>query len=49
MEPKEFCFVGDADTISNLQYYRSAHTLATAFPAVRVKLIQLPLGRTKRA
>ena len=47
VEPKEFCLIGDADTISNLQYYRSAHTLATAFPAVRVKLIQLPLGGPK--
>jgi DNA polymerase I-like protein with 3'-5' exonuclease and polymerase domains len=45
--PQELYFVGDSDTYSNLEYYRSAHMLATCFPSQRVKLLQLPLDGPK--
>jgi DNA polymerase I-like protein with 3'-5' exonuclease and polymerase domains len=45
--PEELYFVGDSDTYTNLEYYRSAHMLATCFPGRRVKLLQLPLGGPK--
>ena len=45
--PREFYSIGDADTISNLQYYRSGQMLAGAFPSVRIKLLQLPVEGPK--
>jgi DNA polymerase I-like protein with 3'-5' exonuclease and polymerase domains len=45
---KVLCFVGDADTLTNLEYYRSAGVLAQGLPLeVTVELLQIPLGGAK--
>jgi Protein of unknown function (DUF3631)/Domain of unknown function (DUF3854) len=46
--PGEIVFIGDADTVLNIEYYRSGHFLAESFPKVRVKLLQLPLGSSQK-
>ena len=49
VQPTEIVFIGDADTILNIEYDRSAHFLATAFPKVAVHLLQVPFGSKRRA
>jgi hypothetical protein len=46
-QPEIIYFVGDADTVSNLEYFRSAGILAEGFPNLKVCLIQLPLDGPK--
>jgi DNA polymerase-1 len=46
-QPEEICFVGDADTVTNLEYTRSAAVLASVFQTLTVRLLQLPLGGPK--
>jgi hypothetical protein len=46
-QPATIYFVGDADTVTNLEYTRSAHFLALMFPAITVRLLQVPLGGPK--
>jgi Domain of unknown function (DUF3854) len=42
------CFIGDSDTLTNLEYFRSAGVLAQGIPReVGVELLQLPLGGPK--
>ena len=48
VQPTEIVFIGDADTILNIEYYRSAHFLATAFPKVAVHLLQVPFGSPQK-
>jgi hypothetical protein len=45
--PQEICFIGDADTVTNLQYARSGHFLATMFAGITVHLLQLSLDGPK--
>jgi hypothetical protein len=47
VQSREICFIGDTDTVSNLQYARSGHFLATNFPSIAVQLVQLPLNGVK--
>jgi hypothetical protein len=47
VQPEVIYFIGDADTVSNLEYFRSAGILAEAFPGVQVRLIATPLGGPK--
>ena len=45
---KRFVFVGDSDTLTNIEYYRSAGVLAQELPeGVSVELLQVPLGGPK--
>ena len=45
---ERFVFVGDSDTLTNLEYYRSAWVLAQGLPEeVSVELLQVPLGGPK--
>ena len=45
---RRLCFVGDADTITNLEYFRSAGVLAGGIPqGILVELLQLPLDGPK--
>ena len=48
VEPKEIVFIGDCDTILNIEDYRSAHFLATAFQQIPVYLLQIPFGSPKK-
>jgi hypothetical protein len=42
------CFIGDSDTLTNLEYFRSAVVLAQGIPReMGVELLQLPLGGPK--
>lgn len=41
VQPKVFTFIGDSDTVLNIDYYRSAHFLASLFPEILVRLLQL--------
>jgi DNA polymerase-1 len=45
--PPTIFFIGDADTLFNLDFYRSAAFLADAFPNIPVRLIQPPLDGPK--
>jgi DNA polymerase I-like protein with 3'-5' exonuclease and polymerase domains len=47
VRPAELCFIGDSDTATNLEYYRSAGMLSQCFRQIQLKLIQLPLGGPK--
>jgi hypothetical protein len=47
VHPTELYFVGDSDTWTNLDYYRSGHFLAVSFPRISVRLLQVPLGGPK--
>src|SRR5260221_5473611 len=39
------CFIGDCDTLTNLEYFRSAGVLAQGIPPdIGVELLQIPLG-----
>ncbi len=42
------CFIGDCDTLTNLEYFRSAGVLAQGIPPdIGVELLQIPLGGPK--
>jgi hypothetical protein len=47
VQPEIIYFIGDADTVSNLEYFRSAGILAEAFPQSQVRLVAPPLGGPK--
>ena len=49
VQPSEIVFIGDADTVLNIQYYRSAHFLATAFPKVAFVFFRCLLAVDRRA
>jgi DNA polymerase-1 len=42
--PPAIYFTGDADTLLNLHFYRSAQFMSDAFREIPVRLIQLPFG-----
>ena len=48
-EPENIVFVSDNDAVTNLEFFRSAHFLATTFPQIPVSLVQLPLNGPKGA
>jgi hypothetical protein len=45
--PSQIVFIGDSDTATNLEFFRSIHFLATTFPGLSVRLVQLPLDGPK--
>ena len=48
VSPQEIVFIGDSDTILNIEYYRTGYFLATQFPRIQVTLLQIPFGSEQK-
>jgi hypothetical protein len=46
-DPGEIIFAGDADVVTNLEFYRSGHFLAVTFPRIAIRLFELPIDGPK--
>ena len=48
VHPEEIVFVGDCDTILNIEMHRAGHFLATAFRNIQIALLQVPFAVSTR-